>query len=66
VSHVKLRAASDEPLVEVSVVDSLGQSHVFKPDKSGAIEVDENFQEVVARLFDAGFAPETYDEKEPD
>ena len=61
---MKFRAASQEPLVEVSVVDSVGEAHVFKPDKNGAIEVDPDFQEVVARLLEAGFEPESADEED--
>jgi hypothetical protein len=63
---VKFRLrSSKEPLREVAVVDSLGVSHAFKPDKSGHIEVDEDFQELVARLRDAGFVAAKA-EKEPD
>lgn len=43
------------PLVEVHVVDSLGVSHPFVADKSGHIEVDPDFQEVVSQLVAAGF-----------
>jgi len=63
---VKLRAASDEPLVEVSVVDSLGESHVFKPDKAGLIDVPDDFQEVLARLREAGFSEPTSESEEDD
>ena len=51
------RGREQEPLVEVAVVDSLGVSHTFKAGKDGTVEVDEDFQEVAARLADAGFEP---------
>jgi hypothetical protein len=54
-----------EPLKEVAPVDSLGVSHVYKPDKQGHIEVAEEFQEIVTRLREAGFVA-VKSEKEPD